>query len=337
MWRPLSMAEPHVCAPIDANGNLSSDGTRTFEWDARNQLLAASAGTLRSEFSYDGRQHRVQFVQKENAIVQSDTKMLWCQNSACEERGSGGTVVRRSFTHSDQVDGSAQLFFRDHLGTSHEIGNSAGLLAARYSFDPWGRRTLSAGTDVSTFSYTGHRWEPSIGLSLAMYRGYDAELGRWLSEDPAGAVDGPNLYSYVRNSPVGKMDPLGLCSCNDECPSGRWFVSSLTYGLGKILFGSGGAALIRCDGKPWVFQVGKIFCATTGLYGWWPIGGGVALTINWYGPREDLNACNRSQLKPFPVKGYIVDFGPVHVQKGSIGFGLGPTAGYGDMNCQVTP
>jgi YD repeat-containing protein len=29
----------------DANGNLTSDGTRTFEWDARNQLVAVEVGT----------------------------------------------------------------------------------------------------------------------------------------------------------------------------------------------------------------------------------------------------------------------------------------------------
>ena len=38
----------------DANGNLTADGTRTFEWDARNQLVAVTVGTHRSEFAYDG-------------------------------------------------------------------------------------------------------------------------------------------------------------------------------------------------------------------------------------------------------------------------------------------
>lgn len=28
-----------MCAPIDANGTLTADGTRTFEWDAWNQLV----------------------------------------------------------------------------------------------------------------------------------------------------------------------------------------------------------------------------------------------------------------------------------------------------------
>jgi YD repeat-containing protein len=46
----------------DATGNLTADGTRTFEWDARNQLVAVTVGTHRSEFVYDGLQRRVRPV-----------------------------------------------------------------------------------------------------------------------------------------------------------------------------------------------------------------------------------------------------------------------------------
>jgi GH24 family phage-related lysozyme (muramidase) len=35
-------------------------------------------------------------------------------------------------------------------------------------------------------------------------------LGRWTSADPAGMVDGPGLYTYVRGNPLMRVDPLGL-------------------------------------------------------------------------------------------------------------------------------
>ena len=40
----------------DVNGNLTSDGSKTYEWDAANRLVAINyTGTTdRSEFSYDG-------------------------------------------------------------------------------------------------------------------------------------------------------------------------------------------------------------------------------------------------------------------------------------------
>ncbi len=38
----------------------------------------------------------------------------------------------------------------------------------------------------------------------------DLETGVWLTRDPAGFVDGPNLYAYVRQNPWSKFDPDGL-------------------------------------------------------------------------------------------------------------------------------
>jgi RHS repeat-associated protein len=39
---------------------------------------------------------------------------------------------------------------------------------------------------------------------------YTPHVGRWLSEDPAGYVDGPNQYLYVKNNPINMTDPSGL-------------------------------------------------------------------------------------------------------------------------------
>ena len=36
----------------DLPGNLTADGTRTFEWDAEDRLVAVDIGTHRSEFTY---------------------------------------------------------------------------------------------------------------------------------------------------------------------------------------------------------------------------------------------------------------------------------------------
>ncbi|MEQ1747966.1 MAG: RHS repeat-associated core domain-containing protein [Prosthecobacter sp.] len=62
----------------------------------------------------------------------------------------------------------------------------------------------------SDMRYTGHLWHEGSGLNLALYRAYDAELGRWISEDPIGEEGGLNLYGYVGNSPVMAVDLLGL-------------------------------------------------------------------------------------------------------------------------------
>lgn len=54
------------------------------------------------------------------------------------------------------------------------------------------------GTDVAHFGYTGHYVHKPSGLHLAMYRAYDAHLGRWLNRDPIGEVGGINRHGRNR-------------------------------------------------------------------------------------------------------------------------------------------
>lgn len=207
----VSMAEACLCAPIDANGNLTSDGTRSFEWDARHQLVAVTVGTHRSEFSYDGLQRRVRQIEKDNGVTTADTRVLWCETAICEERAADGvTVTRRAFGLGEQIGGQARFFTTDHLGSVREVTDTAGTLLARYGFDPWGRRTVTAGTDVTTIGFTGHRTHTTSGLTLALYRGYEGGLARWVSEDPTRLKGGLNLYAYVGGRVTTSWDPLGL-------------------------------------------------------------------------------------------------------------------------------
>ena len=195
----------------DANGNLTSDGTRSFEWDARNQLVAVTVGSHRSEFVYDGLRRRVRMVEKAAGVTQTDTRVPWCETAICEERAPDGvTVTRRAFGLGEQVAGQARFFATDHLGSVREVTDTAGMLLARYAFDPWGRRTVTAGNDVTSEAFTGHQWQPTSSLLLSFYRGYDPDLGIWISEDPIGLSEGPNFYRYVAGNPVRFQDPLGL-------------------------------------------------------------------------------------------------------------------------------
>ena len=50
----------------------------------------------------------------------------------------------------------------------------------------------------------------SSGVSVYGFRFYVPELGRWVSRDPIQEEGGLNLYSFVSNDPVGKLDFLGM-------------------------------------------------------------------------------------------------------------------------------
>jgi len=48
------------------------------------------------------------------------------------------------------------------------------------------------------------------GLYYYKARFYDPAIGRFLQTDPAGTQDDLNLYAYVGNNPVNRVDPTGL-------------------------------------------------------------------------------------------------------------------------------
>jgi RHS repeat-associated protein len=142
---------------------------------------------------------------------------VWCGRHLCEERNASGTVVKRFFQHGFEQGGSSYYYATDDLGSIYAVTDSSGTVRARYDYDAWGRRTKLSGDVDADFGYTGHFFHEPSGLHLAPYRAYDANLGRWLSVDPMGLDEGPNLYAYVENNPITNVDPSGLYTIDPSC------------------------------------------------------------------------------------------------------------------------
>ncbi|MDP2922091.1 MAG: RHS repeat-associated core domain-containing protein [Candidatus Omnitrophota bacterium] len=62
---------------------------------------------------------------------------------------------------------------------------------------PNNRQFLTKEQDTTGFVYFGARY-------------YDPRIGRFITPDPLGMIDGPNMYLYCKNDPVNAIDPLGL-------------------------------------------------------------------------------------------------------------------------------
>jgi RHS repeat-associated protein len=79
-------------------------------------------------------------------------------------------------------------------------------------YHPYGTsayRAFQGEVSAKRYRYIGCERDEETGLYLMGARYYAAWLGRWTAADPAGTVDGTNLYVYVRGSPVGLKDPSG--------------------------------------------------------------------------------------------------------------------------------
>ena len=193
-------------------------GSRTNEWDAANRLVAVNAGNQRTEFTYDGQSRMVGIRQLVNGSEVSHRLFVWNGDRISEERDTNGAVTKRFFGQGVQLatgtNAGAFYYTRDHLGSIRELTDGSGNVRARYTYDPFGRRTKVSGDVDADFGFAGMFWTAEANLSLTRFRAYDPGLGRWLSRDPlrnAELKEGPNLYAYVRNEPVGRIDPEGLC------------------------------------------------------------------------------------------------------------------------------
>jgi len=208
----------------DLVGNMTSDGSSTYTWDALNRLVKITyAGGASTEFTYDALGRRVKIVEKNSSGTVTETRhFVWEGMSIVEQRDGSGNLVRRYYdggyvtgTSATPANSEKFVYLKDHLGSIRAVYGSSGI-SVYQDFDLWGNLTLTAGTSSTPvdFGYTGHYYHAGSGLFLAPYRAYSSVQGRWISRDPlqnAELLQRENLYRYVLNTPVVKMDILGLC------------------------------------------------------------------------------------------------------------------------------
>ncbi|NGX47348.1 MAG: tRNA3(Ser)-specific nuclease WapA [Chlamydiae bacterium] len=97
----------------------------------------------------------------------------------------------------------------DFNGNIIALISSNGALSEKCDIDAFGKAVLSS-PSINPWRFHSKRSEEH--LIFFGERFYDPNLGRWLTPDPAGAIDSPNLYLYVQNSPLNRLDLFGLYS-----------------------------------------------------------------------------------------------------------------------------
>jgi len=196
----------------DADGNCTSDGTRSYQWDALNRLIQISEGSNTYQFAYDGQSRRIS--ETDNGTLTK--RWVWRGSQMAVEQNAANTTTKRFYSQGEQQSSTAYYYTRDHLGSVREMVDGSGTIQARYSYDSYGRQTKISGSLDSTFQYTGDYYHSASALNLTLNRAYDPNTGRWLSRDPIAENGGINLYGYVLDNPTNSRDPLGLCQTTDD-------------------------------------------------------------------------------------------------------------------------
>lgn len=128
----------------------------------------------------------------------------------------------------------------NHLGSVGMELNETGDIISFEEYHPYGTTAFYwKNTTISQkrYRYTGKERDEESGLSYHSARYYLPWLGRWLSADPAGMVDGTNLYIYCSDKPINKVDD-----------NGKWDIEVHVYSDRKK-YGYGIAILKDINGK----------------------------------------------------------------------------------------
>jgi len=78
------------------------------------------------------------------------------------------------------------------------------------------------------------RWDGTTQLYYSRMRDYSPQLGRFLQPDPAGYIDGMNLYAYVGNNPLNWLDPWGLWTVGAHRRLGRYGTGSGKFDYARL-------------------------------------------------------------------------------------------------------
>ena len=152
---------------------------------------------------------------------------IWCLSGACP----------RIFYY----------YVGDHLGTARLITNASGTVCYDADYAPFGQEIAYTNTCTQNYKFTGMERDTETGNDHTWFRGYEYNLGRWMSPDPAGrATANPtdpqslNRYAYVTNNPLALTDPMGLDACQNApdprvCRIENYYDLAGSPGLGMSL------------------------------------------------------------------------------------------------------
>ena len=197
----------------DANGNLISDGTNTYTWDARNHLTAIS-GAVAASFTYDAFGRRAS-----KTIAGATTQFLYDWWNPAQELQGGvpsanlltGLRIDEYFARTDSSNNVSTLL-PDALGSTIGLVGSGQSIATSYTYEPFGATTVGGAANGNSYQFTG-RENDGIGSYFYRARYYQPTYQRFVSQDPLDFDGGDaNLYDLVGDSPTVFVDPLGLIS-----------------------------------------------------------------------------------------------------------------------------
>ena len=206
----------------DADGNRINDGRLIYSWDGLGKLTAIEEvnGTKKWQFIYDEQGRRIQKTGPSGTIrfhYDGDSNRLMA------ETDTAGKPIREYVYNADHIlvglktNGTWYNYQRNYRGDIVAITDTSGNIAAKYTYDTWGKplttNIIDSKLTGQPIRYASYYYDEDLALYYLMARYYHPEQAVFLSIDPEldadETVSMSNGYSYADNNPVLKVDPDG--------------------------------------------------------------------------------------------------------------------------------
>jgi RHS repeat-associated protein len=167
---------------------------------------------------------------------------MWGLDLSGSAQGAGG--IGGLLAISVATTGTSFVAYDGNGNVTTLVDADTGEASARYEYGPFGEVIRADGTAAkgNPFRFSTKYTDPETRLLYYGYRYYSPSVGRWPNRDPIGEpsfearrnvlpslgwsshrpaelAEGPNLYVYVGNNAIDRIDPLGLdwLDCMSEC------------------------------------------------------------------------------------------------------------------------
>ena len=215
-----------------------------MQLDGAGMVSLSDGSNLIAEYQYDSVNRRILITDYDNSSdpATSEVRHLYysLQSQVIEERADSSDDAAQQYVWNLGYIDDLLLRDRDTNGNSTlderlyaltdlrysvmALANSSGTIVERFRYEAHGRstaltadfasRTLGPNGDGSQYAweyrYTGRELDLGTGLYYFRARYYHADLGRFISRDPIGYVDGMSLYRAYFVPLL--VDPLGFDS-----------------------------------------------------------------------------------------------------------------------------
>ena len=248
---------------VDSLHQLQSTSEATYDHDLNGNRIATHKNAHETFYTYDGLDRLTQMRSGNKAVNFSYDSWGRCLSRTyfLLEEGEWHPTYTENFLYDGQnelgvfphkirilgqgrgaeigatiaIEISDDFFvpFHDLYGNIIAILNWDGNCIESYRFSAYGEEEIFneniplVDSAINPWRFQSKR--KTGGLVNFGRRFYDPETGRWLSTDPKGFSEGPNLYQFSRNNPLIYFDLYGLSVESGSRYSARQFVKDAGY------------------------------------------------------------------------------------------------------------